>query len=282
MAQVKTERRERRRRKHRWAFPVGLIMVLLAIVGFCTVIFLCVQGVRDLSKSSQQAEYDEYQAFLTPIVMFDPDAFDDLTQAKPDQLIDCAIWALLSSGLDSEQYRSEEGTLVVPRADVEQAFIRLFGTEITPSHQTVTGYGYQFAYDSAAGTYTVPLTGISPIYTPQVVSASTQGSTRTVVVAYIANNQWAQDAYGNMVPVRADKYMQATLRDNGSGGYYLSALQPTDAPETVETPTVPGTTAAAFEDMLSTEDTTPVAEAESVAADSSDTATAEESASAAA
>lgn len=236
MAQVQTERRERRRRKHPWAFPLGLVMVLLALVGLSTVIFLCVQGVRDLSRSSRQAEYEEYQAFLTPVVMFDPDAFDDLTQANPSQLIDCAIWALLTGDLEPDQYQSDAGTLIVPQADVEKKFAELFGSDVKPAHQTVDGYGYQFAYDSAAGTYTIPLTGVEPIYTPRVVDASKQGNTIAVTVAYIASNQWAQDENGNMVPTMADKYMRATLRDNGNGGYYLSALQPTDEPEAAITP----------------------------------------------
>lgn len=235
MAQVQTERRERRRRKHPWAFPLGLVMVLLAVVGLGTVIFLCVQGVRDLSQNSRQSEYDEYQSFLTPVVMFDPDAFDDLTQANPSQLIDCSIWALLTGDLEPDQYQSDAGTLIIPQADVEKEFKALFGSDVKPVHQTVDGYGYQFAYDSAAGTYTSPLTGVEPIYTPQVVDADKQGSTVVVTVAYVASSQWAQDENGNMVPTMADKYMRATLRDNGSGGYYLSALQPTDAPEAVIT-----------------------------------------------
>lgn len=242
MAQVQTERRERRRRKHPWAFPLGLVMVLLAVVGLSTVIFLCVQGVRDLSKSSRQAEYGEYQAFLTPVIMFDPDAFDDLTQANPSQLIDCSIWALLTGDLEPDQYQSDAGTLIVPQADVEKKFAALFGSDVKPVHQTIDGYGYQFAYDSAAGTYTIPLTGVEPIYTPQVVDAGKQGNTIVVTVAYIASNQWAQDENGNMVPAMADKYMRATLRDNGSGGYYLSALQPTDEPEAAIAPEIGITT----------------------------------------
>lgn len=234
-----TARRVRRRRKHRWAFPLGLMMVVLALVGIGTILFFAVQGVRNLANHTN--EYGEYQEFLTPIVMFDPDSFDDLTQAKPAQLIDCSIWALLTGDLEPDQYLSDSGSLIVPQADVEAEFARLFGTDMKPVHQTVDGYGYQFAYDAAAGTYTVPLTGVSPIYTPQIESVSKKGSTRTVIVAYVASNQWAQDAQGNMVPVMADKYMKATLRDNGAGGYYLSALQPTDAPERAR---VPNTTAA--------------------------------------
>lgn len=266
MAQVQTERRERRRRKHPWAFPLGLVMVLLAVVGLGTVIFLCVQGVRDLSQSSRQSEYEEYQSFLTPVVMFDPDAFDDLTQANPSQLIDCSIWALLTGDLEPDQYQSDAGTLIVPQADVEKEFTALFGSDVKPVHQTVDGYGYQFAYDSAAGTYTIPLTGVEPIYTPQVLEADKQGNTIVVTVAYIASNQWAQDENGNMVPTMADKYMRATLRDNGSGGYYLSALQPTDAPEAVITSEEGNTT---LPEVISTEpetQTPPATESDTAAA----------------
>lgn len=277
MAQVQTGRRERRRRKHPWAFPLGLAMVLLAVVGLGTVIFLCVQGVRDLSKNNRQAEYEEYQAFLTPIVMFDPDAFDDLTQANPNQLIDCTIWALLTGDLEPNQYQSDAGTLIVPQADVEKKFSELFGSDVKPVHQTVDGYGYQFAYDSAAGTYTIPLTGVEPIYTPRVLDADKQGNTVVVTVAYIANNQWAQDENGNMVPTMADKYMRATLRDNGSGGYYLSALQPTDEPEAAITPELGST--APLENISEEPDTqappttdadTTAAAAEEVSSDSSE------------
>ena len=239
MAETTVERRVRRRRKHRWAFPLGLLLVVLALVGIGTILFFCVQGVRNLANHTD--EYGEYQEFLTPIVMFDPDSFDDLTQAKPSQLLDCAVWALLTGDMEPDQYYSDSGSLIIPQADVEKAFVRLFGTEVKPVHQTVEGYGYQFAYDAAAGTYTVPLTGLEPIYTPQVESVRKKGGTITVVVAYVASGQWAQDSEGNMIPVLADKYMKATLRDNGEGGYYLSALQPTDEPEKAR---VPNTTAA--------------------------------------
>ena len=250
MAEMNVQRRERRRRKHRWAFPVGLIMVLLALVGIGTILFFCVQGIRSLANDT--GKYDEYQEFLTPIVMFDPDTFDDLTQARQDQLINCAIWALLTSGLEPDQYLSDSGTMIVPQADVEKEFVRLFGTEIKPEHQTIDGYGYQFAYDAAAGTYNIPLTGVEPLYTPQVERVSRSGNTREVTIACVASNQWAQDRSGNMVPVVADKYLKATLRDNGEGGYYLSALQPTDAPEAAR---VPNTTAAPETEEPTTQET---------------------------
>lgn len=203
---------------------------------------------------------------MTPVVMFDPDAFDDLTQANPSQLIDCSIWALLTGDLEPDQYQSDAGTLIVPQADVEKEFTALFGSDVKPVHQTVDGYGYQFAYDSAAGTYTIPLTGVEPIYTPQVLEADKQGNTIVVTVAYIASNQWAQDENGNMVPTMADKYMRATLRDNGSGGYYLSALQPTDAPEAVITSEEENTT---LPEVISTEpetQTPPATESDTAAA----------------
>lgn len=250
--QTAAARRERRKRRHPWAFPLGLLVFILTVVGAATVIYGCVTGIRSLTDNVEKKM--EYQQFLTPIVMFNPDAFDDLTQANSQQLIDCSIWAVINSNLEPDQYVTDEGVMLIPQADVEKQFQRLFGTEIKAAHQTVSGYGYEFVYDEAAKTYSIPLTGVEPIYTPRVESISKKGNTITVIVGCIASNQWAQNEQGEMVAVQADKYMKATLREN-ENGYYLSALQATDAPETArasktesapqETGSAPQTTQAA-------------------------------------
>ena len=68
----------------------------------------------------------EYEQFLKPVVMFDPDPFDDLTQADVPQLLNSAVWALLMSEDGAGKYpysESEPFGFVVPQADIEKYFV---------------------------------------------------------------------------------------------------------------------------------------------------------------
>lgn len=225
----------------RWAFPLGLLIAVLALVGAVTVIAAGVGAAKNAVQKSRN--FDEYNKMLTPVVMNDPDAFDDITNANPEQLIDIAIWSILKSDLAPDRYEYGESGMIIPEADVTASFEKLFGTEIRPTHGTVEGYGYEFTYDASKQTYTIPLTGIVPTYTPRVVDLDKTNNSIVLTVAYLGGDQWAQDSEGNMVAPEPDKYMKVTLREK-DGSYYISALQNTATPETATTAAAETTTSA--------------------------------------
>ena len=117
--------------KNSLAFPIGVIASILALVGLITVISFGINTVKNISDKT--AEKKEYETILAPVVMFDPDPFDDLTQADVSQLLNCAVWSLLMSPEGTDKYSYSEGEnfgLEVPQKDIETHFINLFGTEI--------------------------------------------------------------------------------------------------------------------------------------------------------
>ncbi len=226
------QNRKHKRGARRWAFPLGLLLAVLAVVGAVTVV---VAGVHAVQKAVEKSRnFDDYNRLLTPVVMNDPDAFDDITKANPAQLIDISIWSILKSDLPPDRYEYDDSGMVIPEADVTAEFQKLFGTEIQPTHATVEGYGYEFVYDAAKKTYTIPLTGIVPLYTPRVIARDKSGDTIVLTVGYLGGDQWAQDGEGNMIAPEPDKYMRVTLREKDDA-YYISALQNTSAPETATT-----------------------------------------------
>ncbi len=178
--------------------------------------------------------------------MNDPDAFDDITKANTAQLIDISIWSILKSDLAPDKYEYGDGGMIIPEADVTAEFERLFGTDVRPVHASIEGYGYDFTYDATKQTYTIPLTGIVPTYTPRVVDKQKSSNTIVLTVGYVGGDQWAQDKNGNLVAPEPDKYMKVTLREK-DGAYYIGALQNTAAPETATT-AAQDTTAAASAD----------------------------------
>lgn len=224
----------RKHRRNKAAMPVGIVVIIFAVIGLAAVIAGIIFGVGKLT--DQSAKKSEYESFITPVIMFDPDPFDDVTKGNQEQLINAAIWALLKSDLDTSVYATDDGNLSIPQKDVEKYFSKLFGPEAKPEHRSVTGLGYEFSYDSAKQVYIVPITGVEPIYTPRVFEISKKGNTVELLVGYLGSSQWAQAENGDMVEPEPDKYVTVVLRESADG-YYVSAIRSTNAPETESAPT---------------------------------------------
>ena len=225
-------KRKRKKRAHPWAFPLGLFIAVLSVVGAVTVL---VAGIGTAKKALIKVKnIDYYNKMLVPVVMNDPNTFDDLSKADMSQLLDISIWAILKSDLAPDTYNYNDSGMVIPEEDVSKQFEKLFGKNIAPVHGTVTGFGYEFTYDAAGKCYTIPLTGVAPVYTPDVIKVEKKSNTVVLTVAYLAANGWAQSEDGKMVAPSPDKYVKITLRE-GDSGYYISAIQSTSAPETAVT-----------------------------------------------
>lgn len=214
--------------KNKWAFPLGLVIVLLAGVGLVFLVLLGAEGIQKISENSKQKK--SYESFLLPIVMNDPDTFDDTTQANMGQLLDSTIWSLIKKNVETDKYEYFEDKLLVPQKDVEKQFSKMFGTDVKLVHQTVLGSEYQFEYDKTMLAYKIPIFGMENTYTPKVLDIEKKSSTIVLTVGYISGSEWKQDENGKMVEPDASKYVKITLRTK-DGSSYVSAIQATDPPE---------------------------------------------------
>lgn len=224
-------------KKNKLAFPVGIIAAVLAVIGLITVIRFSADTVKNLADNS--AEKAEFEKLLTPVVMFDPDPFDDLTQADVSQLLNSAVWALLMSDEGADKYPYSEGEnigIIVPQADIEKYFTGLFGNEIdiASMHSSLDMSEYDISYDAALKSYILPITGIESAYTPKVYDIEKQGSSLILSVGYIGNKAWVQVADGEFAAPEPDKFMKITLRERDDGRY-ISSIQATDVQEVIGT-----------------------------------------------
>ena len=213
--------------KNKWAFPVGAVIMVFALIG---VIAVAVLGIRTITE-----KFTEYEQFLAPVVMNDPDPFDDVSKAEMTQLLDATVWSLMKSDIDPDKYEYAEGDtsgLIVPQADIEKQFKKLFGEDVKPVHATVEGGTYTFTYDETKQAYIIPLTGVMPTFIPRVIAQDKKGDSIILTVGYISGNAWDQDERGNYIEPAPNKYMKITLRLNSDDSYFISAIQNTEAPET--------------------------------------------------
>lgn len=238
--------KSKRKNTHKLAFPIGMLVVIFAAIGIVTVV---ISGVKGISSAVEKSKgYEEYEKMLVPVVLISPDTFDDITKADMNQLIEISIWSLLKSDISPDTYEITGDGIIIPKADVEAQFVKLFGKEVAPVHGTIEGYGMAFVYDSAKGIYTVPLSGVTPLYTPDVIDKKETANTIVLTVACLAGDAWEQGENGEMKPPVPDKYLKITLREK-DGAYYISAIQNTSSPEVATTEQHAETTTGSL-DML--------------------------------
>ncbi len=214
---------------------VGIIISVFAVVG---IIFLINYGVDYYKENSAKAkEIEKFNQYLTPAAAVDLDEFDDITDADSSSLIDAAIWSILSKSTTPDTYSyTSDGYMKIPLNDVKSALDSMFGPEAVNSveYQNVTGNDYVFIYDSSASEYKIPVTSLTPIYTPDVTDVSKSGDIITVTCGYISYASWDSDSNGNITKPDPDRIVKFTLRQL-SGNYYISSVRmiKNTSPETV-------------------------------------------------
>ena len=217
------------------AFFLGLVLLLFAAFGIYEAAHIAAEKITAArTGSSRNAEYEE---FLKPFVVVDPAPFDDVSGAEPTDLLDAAVSALIYDSDKMNTYEVFEGEvtgLLVPQADVEAYFVRLFGTEVQMQHQSVSDSFYNVIYNSERQAYIIPITSVDPLYTPKIYGdVEKTGSSVTLNVGYIIGSEWAQIERGNYTAPEPAKYMKITLREDADG-YHIGSLRSSDAADTAE------------------------------------------------
>lgn len=216
-------------------FIAGLLVLAFALTGFIGVLVQGIGYISSVGNKKQQEANNKFNSFLIPVVAVDPTPFDDIANASKAELVEIAIWSILSSDLNPDDYDYSSGKLAVPVEKVNEAYYRYFGSQTEIKHQTVEGYGYEFSYDAADSVYYIPLTSIIPVYTPTVTGSEKKGETTVITVGLINSSVWMQDnVTGNLTAAQPEKYVKITLRKTGSESF-ISAIQSSAAPETAQT-----------------------------------------------
>lgn len=223
------------KRKKTLGFIVGLLIMIFAALGVLGLVLLGVSAVKQAGNEKKLRQYAEYNEFLIPAAAIDIQPFDDIIHASMSELVEMSVWSKLNSDLDPDAYEYADGKMLLPAQEVAAEFTEFFGSEIAIEHSTVEGYGYEFTYDAAKDVYYIPLTTITPIYTPVVSGVEKKGGSVTVTCGLANASLWSQDKLtGEMKAPEPDKYIKVTLRSTG-GEMFISAIQSSSTPETAAT-----------------------------------------------
>ena len=205
----------KKRRKVRYAAPLGFAVLLLAFVG---IIALCIGGVRLVQHWTDDSELRaELSEFLNPVTQMCPTPFTDAGRT-PDQdtLISAAIYSIAQpeyvrwlQEADNCKFtydRDELGRLIVPQETVEKAFKHLFGKKKIQAHHTVG----DAEYNEETKRYHIPIQHTTAGYVPVLDTISRDGDVYTVQVSYVLAQDIRYDYRGKALEPTADmgKYAQ--------------------------------------------------------------------------
>ncbi len=238
-----------KKKKSRLAFPLGLLIVILAVFGAVNAAGMIKKAISSAADNS--AERAGYAEFLEPVVMFDPEPFDDISTADIGELVNISVWSLVMNADSSEKYSYSAGTevgVLIPEEEVTAEFNRLFGSEVALAETlpSLDMSGYDITYDSAQKGFIIPITANETAYVPNVTALETRGDSIILTVELIAGKAWAEVNDNGFAAPQADKVLTVTLRSDGND-YYVAALQVVGGSAVADIssppPTLPSTTA---------------------------------------
>jgi len=218
------------RRAHKWAFPLGLLLVALAIVGAVSLANMAIRGVREYLDNP--AEREEFENYLAQIIVHDPNPFDSPAQVQENvaQLLDICIWSLLreKNNTPGDYPMDDEGNMEIQLDEVAAKYRALFGIE-PPGYVSVEGTDFDFIYDSVAKVYRVPISGVLEIYVPQIPVDGIKriGSSVELTVNYLAYSDANLDEKNRRAELVPAKTMIITLleQDDEAHPWQVSAIR---------------------------------------------------------
>ena len=204
-------------------YIVGTLILAFVVIGIASTVRFLGRNVQHLSLQEQQRE--QFRVMLRPVVMNDPGAFDDVSLANGDELLSIAIWNILLQNPDPDRYDFVEGQMLLPKTEVEDSLHSLFGADAAIHHTTVDGGGVTFSYAAKRGCYTIPITGVTPIYTPRIDDMQVSGDRVILTVGYLAGEDFTQNEKGEPIAPEPAKLMRITLRRGADDQLFISAMQ---------------------------------------------------------
>jgi len=217
-----------KKRTHKWAFPLGLLLVALAVVGAVSLASMAARGVRNLLDNPEQRQ--RYEAFLANVVARDPDPFDSPEHVRENvaQLLDITLWSMLrrEDNNPADFPMDEDGYLVIDEALVADQFRLLFGID-PPNHATVEHDAFDFIYDPDEQVYRVPIAGELVVFVPRVTNISRTGGAVELTVEYLAYGDFNLDETNRQLELVPVKTMIITLneQDNNEVPWQVASIR---------------------------------------------------------
>ncbi|WP_101698282.1 hypothetical protein [Clostridium minihomine] len=218
----------RRRGKYRYGIGMGALVMVLAFVGLAAI--LLGVGRQVYYTVTDDSHLRAYDTFLSPIVMQDPEPFENAKEADPEMVMKASLWrAVTQNGAEYNNY-DEEGRTLVPLGDVVDACHALFGPDcdLQPSSPQEETF---FEYDADQNVFRVAPYSSQSSFSPYTASSKRAGTQVILKVGYVIGGEdWMDGTESQPSEPAPIKYMEYILQTTAEGkSYYVSAIRAIEA-----------------------------------------------------
>jgi len=191
--------------KRRSVAFLGFVTIAFALFGVVSMFIFIAQSVQ----ARRAEQLDEVAHVLSSLTACSPTAFEDVNETEQDAILLSALYHVTVQ----EQIRQERendmecsyelddlGRMLVPVAEVEEAYAFLFGPDATPYHHTIgeEGLSYTYSYDKENKVYHLPQDAGESFFDIVYDDMSVWFGTVTVKVGYVSG--WREfDERGNRI-----------------------------------------------------------------------------------
>jgi hypothetical protein len=215
-------RKARRSVRRRYGVVLGGIVLVFALIG---VGFL----VTELGRAIYNHAHDDsalraYDQFLAPVVMQDPDPFENVAGANPDMVMTASLWRTISLNGDSYTTYDDQGFTLIPLGAVEEACKELFGPDCVLQPRSPEDTFYTFS--AVDNQFHVQPYGTQSSYTPYTESMRKSGGSVFLKVGYVsAADEYRTQENGPVEKPKPVKYLEYELHTAEDGGQYIAAIR---------------------------------------------------------
>lgn len=201
----------------------GAVVLVFAVIGLISTITLVSSGVASLIR--QDSRQEEYEWFITPLVLQDPPQFESPEELTDSTIITAGVWRLIMNEDTSKYPADDMNFITVPATDVEVQIRALFG-DVDYTHQSVGDSTLMITYEEESGSYVFPASPHVLAYTPDVQEIErTEDGKIILTVGYIPPGPvWQGDTEGRRYQPSADKVMEITLTEDEDGNLTIYSL----------------------------------------------------------
>ena len=231
--------RRARNRRSRVAAPLGFVLILLAAIGFLTIVDLAIGGFRSLNKTDELA--DEAMAFLEPVLMQAPASLESVKDNERDELILSSIWRVLEDErirqlqehtTEGQYLLDDYGRYIIPIETVNDAYATLFGKKAKPYHHDIGSADMDaiiVEYDRDNACYYVPATVTASLYHHILLDAKKRGDTLSLVIGFVPTLDLQYDDRGEIIPPTEEdavysQVFEVTVVDAEKGQFALKSI----------------------------------------------------------
>gem|GEM_PF-6491996 len=214
------------RRKRNATAALGAGILVLALAGFCFIMFFAVKAGVAYIKNFVGLEEDEayFEKYLEPGVMFGPKPFNDISEADQEWEIETAIWASLDENEKNGAYASTaDGREILPLKDVEANLKKYFGI-VNPKFMSFSNGDFTYEYNRKGQCYYIPLIAVTSYYIPDVKNISRSFNSVTLTVDYKEGQNWGQEDDTASSKKATEKTVKIVL-SRTRGNYRVKSIQ---------------------------------------------------------